>query len=80
MQQVSTYNVDSNNYWAPLANTMDDDEDEQDTPSNPDTPRNTLPSRRTLLRALLRRQTIKSMVLDSGATSHFVRQEDNLPI
>ena len=80
MQQVFTYNVDSNNNWAPLADTMEKDDEETDLPHTQTTQETIMPSRWTLLRALFGGQTIKSMVLDSGATLHFVQQEDNLPI
>jgi hypothetical protein len=35
MQENSTYNVDSNNYWAPLFDTEDHEDEEDKQPTMP---------------------------------------------
>ena len=81
LNTVNTYH-DPANYWAPLANEdIDEDEDRTDHSNNStrqsqvESPKDKI---RRLLRSLFPKQG-KSMVLDSGATSHFVRASDNLP-
>ena len=84
--------ADSKNYWAPLADADEEDDTVHQelaqliTINNsgahvPQTSRSTI---NTWLTNRIRRQTLprgeSSMVLDSGATSHFVRPEEDLSI
>jgi hypothetical protein len=78
MQENSTYNVDSNNYWVPLFNTEDHDDEEDKQPTMPTT--QVQCTRRDLLCMLFGGKSNSTTVLDSGAMAHFVWQEDNLPI
>ncbi len=78
MQEVSTYNIDSNNYWAPLFNIEDNDNEEDKQPTMPTT--QVQCTRRDLWCKLFGGQSNSTTVLDSGATLHFIWQEDKLPI
>ena len=76
LNTVNTYH-DPANYWAPLTDN-DIEEIEEEHPNNS----TKVESYKEKIRRLLQRlcpQKGKSMVLDSGATSHFVRVLDNLP-
>jgi hypothetical protein len=78
MQENSTYNVDSNNYWAPLFDTEDHEDEEDKQPTMPTI--QVQCTRRDLLCMLFGGKSNSTTVLDSGAMLHFVWQEDNLPI
>ena len=80
MQQVSTYNVVSNNYWALLSGTIKEDNEGTTHSSSPSAQVTEKHSQQLLLSALFGGQSAMSRVLDLGATSHFVRKEDNLPM
>ena len=69
LRKVNTY-TDPSNYWAPLS---EDDDDERGSSNEP-----TAHKIRALLNRLFGGKG-ESIVLDSGASSHFVRQEFNLP-
>ena len=78
LNTVNTYH-DPANYWAPLAD-EDIEEDRRDH-SNNLTRQSQVESQKEKIRRLLRRLFPKqgtSMVLDSGATSHFMTEDLNL--
>ena len=81
------------NYWAPLSNYDDHDDDNIESAQHVNI-RNTSDSEvqhnlQTMILMWINQQTDKSkffakkastMVLDLGATSHFVRPDENLPV
>ena len=71
LTKVNTY-TDTSNYWAPLADNKEEDENKIEETI-------TIQRRiRNLLERLFGKQQ-RSMVVDLGTTSHFVRPSDNFP-
>ena len=76
----------TSNYWAPLTNDDDNDGDNNQAASVKQAQHSNF---KTLLNAWYRQRlglpakpeiTLSAMVVDSGATSHFMRLEENLPV
>ena len=93
VNQNCTY-LSNANYWAPLADENDDNEIDGEAPVQQDTINNTSDAQAqsnlqsTIIAWLYHRMSkhkpfqrkASTMVVDSGATSSFVRPEENLPI
>ena len=88
LEIVNTY-MNDENYWAPLYMDDDDTEDQEDNTSASANGANE--KRRALIKTLIRARLARnqhiygqeyktaSIVVDSGATSHFVQSTDDLP-
>ena len=73
----NTY-LEVNNYWTPLQQEEDEEEEEPETQINMTHIIKTTPQGNKWTRQATRRKE-KRLIVDSGATSHFVTEDMNLP-